>query len=364
MQHTPHGCFPFSHEERVGQTGRGSGRFLLPPEWLLSFDQCSQKRDETILDKIEEYEQLELQILNRDRRYRRTRRGPIRPKPDLTLARAEFTDFSDNITDFVPSYAAALDPLHHERQWLVNSVGTFYRENLITDVTRIVKGGKEANVYCCLANPASGIDLIAAKLYRPRILRNLRNDALYKEGRTLLDHEGKTVKGTREARAMVKKTRFGQHLGFMTWIVHEYQVQNELFLAGADVPRPIAYHGNTILMTFIGDEWAPAPALNEVTLDDNEAQPIFEQIMQNIELMLAHNYVHGDLSAYNILYWEGQITIIDFPQLVDARKNGNALMLLERDIRRICEYFIDYGIKTDPVQITTRLWDDYQNGFL
>ena len=196
------------------------------------------------------------------------------------------------------------------------------------------------------------------------MLRNLRNDALYKEGRTLLDREGKTVKGTREARAMAKKTRFGQHLGFMTWIVHEYQVQTELFLAGADVPRPIAYHGNTILMTFIGDEWAPAPALNEVTLDDNEAQPIFERIMHNIELMLAHNYVHGDLSAYNILYWEGQITIIDFPQLVDARKNSNALMLLERDILRICEYFIDYGIKTDPVQITTQLWDDYQNGFL
>ena len=316
------------------------------------------------MDNFEEYEQLETQILEQDRRYRRNRRGQNRPKPDPTLARAEFTDFSDNIHDFVPSYAAALDPLHHERQWLIESVGTFFRENLITDVTRIVKGGKEANVYCCLANPASGVDLIAAKLYRPRVLRNLRNDALYKEGRTVLDREGKTVKGTREARAMLNKTRFGQHLGFMTWIVHEYQVQTELFLAGADVPRPIAYRGNTILMTFIGDEWAPAPALNEVSLDGDEAQPIFERIMDNIRLMLTHNYVHGDLSAYNILYWEGQISIIDFPQLVDARKNGNALMLLERDIRRVCEYFTGYGIKTDPEQATIRLWDDYQNGYL
>ncbi|HUS94344.1 MAG TPA: RIO1 family regulatory kinase/ATPase [Patescibacteria group bacterium] len=320
--------------------------------------------EKTTLDNYEEYEQLEIQILNQDRRYRRNRRGQNQTKPDLALARSEFTDFSDNITDFVPSYAAALDPLHHERQWLIRSVGSFYRENLITDVTRIVKGGKEANVYCCLANPASGVDLIAAKLYRPRMLRNLRNDALYTEGRILLDREGKTVKGRREARAMANKTRFGQHLGFMSWIVHEYQVQTELYLAGADVPRPIAYQGNTILMTYIGNEWAPAPALNEVSLDDDEAQTIFERILDNIKLMLAHNYVHGDLSAYNILYWEGEITIIDFPQLVDARKNGNALMLLDRDIRRVCEYFVDYGIDADPVQITPQLWDDYQNGYL
>ena len=63
----------------------------------------------------------------------------------------------------MPSYAAALDPLHHERQWLIESVGSFYRDNLISDVTRLVKGGKEANVYCCQANPATGKELIAAK---------------------------------------------------------------------------------------------------------------------------------------------------------------------------------------------------------
>lgn len=323
--------------------------------------------DKKTLEKIEEYEQLEMQILHQDRRYRRNhraRQGVKRPRVDQTLARAELTDFTDNIHDFVPSYATALDPQHHERRWLIESVGSFYRENLITDVTRIVKGGKEANVYCCVANPTSGMELIAAKLYRPRMLRHLRNDALYKEGRIVLDHEGKTVKGSREARAMANKSHFGQHLGFMTWIVHEYQVQTELFLAGADVPQPIAYHGNTILMEYIGDEWTPAPALNEVSVAESEAQELFEQILENITLMLAHNYVHGDLSAYNILYWEGQIRIIDFPQLVDARKNGNALMLLERDIRRICEYFAGYGIQSDTVQLTTQLWSDYQDGYL
>jgi RIO kinase 1 len=61
--------------------------------------------------------------------------------------------------------------------------------------------------------------------------------------------------------------------------------------------------------------------------------------MRNIELMLACDRVHGDLSAYNVLYaGPGEIRIIDFPQAVDARFNSNALMLLERDIGNICAY--------------------------
>jgi len=316
------------------------------------------------LKKYEEYEYLEQALLNRNRRYRRNQQKR-QSSQDLSEIRTQFTDFSDNILDFVPSYAASLDPLHHERQWLIESVGNFYRDNLITDVTRIVKGGKEANVYCCRATVASGVDLLAAKLYRPRMLRHLRNDALYKEGRFLVDHEGKLLKGRREARAMAKrKSRFGKDLGFLNWIGHEFQVQTELFQAGVDVPKPVAYNGNTILMEFVGDEWAPAPALNEVTLPIEQAFGLFNRVMENVRLMLANHYIHGDLSAYNILYWEGSITIIDFPQVVDAKKNPNAQMLLQRDIQRICEYFDGQGIESDSMQLFIQLWNSYQNGEL
>ncbi len=41
---------------------------------------------------------------------------------------------------------------------------------------------------------------------------------------------------------------------------------------------------------------------------------------------------------FNILYWEGDISIIDFPQVVDARNNPHA-QLLQRDIKRVCDYF-------------------------
>jgi len=42
----------------------------------------------------------------------------------------------------------------HEREWLVSSLGGFYDQHWLDDVLRLVQGGKEANVYQCLANPS------------------------------------------------------------------------------------------------------------------------------------------------------------------------------------------------------------------
>lgn len=312
-------------------------------------------------DYGDDYEYLETAYYDRFRRQLR-KKTPVQQKVDAAEQRTLYTNVSDDISDFVPTYAQSLDPLHHERQWLINSVSSFYRDNLITDVTRIVKGGKEANVYCCTAGPTTGVELIAAKLYRPRMLRHLRNDAVYKEGRLLLDGDGKETKGDREARAIRKKTRFGQQLDILNWIMHEYNVHKTLYKAGADVPKPIAHSGNTILMAYVGDEQMAAPSLNEVRLTPSEATPLLKRIVDNIQLMLVNHYVHGDLSAYNILFWEGKAWIIDFPQLVDARKNQNAHMLLRRDVERVCQYFARCGVQSDPFQLTEHLWQEYMAG--
>ncbi|MGD2078242.1 MAG: RIO1 family regulatory kinase/ATPase, partial [Chloroflexota bacterium] len=165
-----------------------------------------------------------------------------------------------------------------------------------------------------------------------------------------------------EARAIRKKTRFGKRLDILNWIMHEYSVHRDLFKAGITVPRPIAHNGNAILMAYIGDEWSAAPTLNEVRLDKLEAQRLFVRIIDDVQLMLTHHYIHGDLSAYNILYWEGDAYIIDFPQLVDARKNRNAQQLLERDVKRVCQYFARCGVKSRPAQLAEHLWQEYMAG--
>jgi RIO kinase 1 len=96
--------------------------------------------------------------------------------------------------------------------------------------------------------------------------------------------------------------------------------------------------------------------LHGVTLTEAETQPLFAEVVRNIELMLQHGMIHGDLSAYNILYWEGKVTLIDFPQVTLSESNHNAYRIFQRDVRRVCEYFAMYGVNCDALAIAEDLW--------
>lgn len=246
-----------------------------------------------------------------------------------------------------------------ERAWIVTYLTRFYDDSLITDVLHQVKGGKEANVYCCAAHPSTGVDLLAAKVYRPREFRQLRNDALYRQGRRVLDDEGKLVKNDRQLHAVAKGTSYGKQLSHTSWLAHEYQTLLKLHAAGADVPRPWAVGDNAILMEYVGDEGVAAGTLHETRLPAAEARDLFERLVHNLDLMLQHGLVHGDLSAFNILYWEGEVRIIDFPQTVDITTNGDAWGIFRRDVQRLCQYFERYGVTPNPARLATRLWRKY-----
>jgi RIO kinase 1 len=109
-------------------------------------------------------------------------------------------------------------------------------------------------------------------------------------------------------------------------------------------------------MGYYGDEVRGAPTLNEVSLDSDEAVPLFEEVQRNIEVMLANDMIHGDLSAYNILYWEGSIVVIDFPQVIESSRNSEAYDILRRDVRRVCDYFKRQGVQRDPAALLDELW--------
>jgi len=70
----------------------------------------------------------------------------------------------------------------------------------------------------------------------------------------------------------------------------------------------------------------------------------------------AAGVVHGDLSAYNVLYWEGEIRIIDFPQMVDPHANPDARAIFNRDVDRLCQYFARYGVQANAVAIAREFW--------
>ena len=254
---------------------------------------------------------------------------------------------------FTFTYKAA----RFEEAWLFDSLADLAEHRWISDVLKKAKGGKEASVYLCQPGPAAPESkLVAAKVYRPRTLRALKNDQIYRDGRVDLDEEGKSVHGHDEVHAIAKRTSFGETLRHQSWIAHEFRAMEALFAAGADIPRPYARAGNTIAMDFVGDEIGSAPTLNEVALERDEARPLFERAMRNVEILLANGFIHGDLSAYNILYWEGEIKLIDFPQAVAPRDNRNAFRIFARDVTRLCEYFAKQGVDSVPRRLAADLW--------
>src|SRR5262245_31015738 len=153
-----------------------------------------------------------------DSRPRSRRAASIKRRHEQAEEAALLVEVTDNAAGgFNPSFHAS----RHERAWILQYLGPFYDDNLLLDVLQQVKGGKEATVYCCSAPAARGGGLIAAKVYRPRMFRNLRNDAVYREGRATLDAEGKEARGRRERVALQKKTRYGQDLRHLSWLTSE-----------------------------------------------------------------------------------------------------------------------------------------------
>lgn len=301
--------------------------------------QFVQKQDDSKMDELSSQKRL---LRKRESKKQET---------DLKL----FVRAEEISREFKFTYKAA----RFEEAWLLDSLVHFAEHQWISDVLRKVKGGKEASVYLCRSGAALRVPLVVVKVYRPRSLRNLKNDGQYRAGRSDLDESGNIIVDDGALHAMKKRTAYGEELRHQSWIAYEFQTLEILYAAGADVPKPYAMEKNAILMDYIGDLNSAAPTLNSVRLDPDEVNPLFERVTHNIDLLLASQRVHGDLSAYNILYWDGDISLIDFPQVVPPEANPAAWTIFLRDVTRICQYFASQGLKRDAHKLAADLWTSH-----
>lgn len=257
-----------------------------------------------------------------------------------------------------PEFAATLQVTEAERAWIREHLAGFHENHLIIDVIQRIKAGKEATVYACSAHPSTGKSFVAAKLYRQRSLRSSRNAGQYQEGRAVLDEDGNTAKtrSRRPDKAGAQTSARGKAAEQTSWIMHEFTLLQALHARGADVPEPIEHANQALLMELIGDGADAAPTLNDVEIEPNDAQRLFERVLANVELLLGLGWAHGDLSPYNILYHRGRIVLIDFPQVTDCRENPRARAIFERDIERVTAYFERFGHAVDARQLARELW--------
>jgi RIO kinase 1 len=203
----------------------------------------------------------------------------------------------------------------------------------------VLKAGKESEVYLVSRTGPTRTCLMAEKRFKPRLQRAFRNDYLY---------AGVWGEGTyREDRAIKKRTRFGQENLESRWMAHEWATLGRLYAAGVTVPPPVERVENGYRMAFIGDRDHAAPRLSDVDLDLVTARQVWRELQRDIQRMLDAELVHGDLSAFNILWWHQRPVIIDFSQAVDAVVHPAARELLRRDVARTAEYFRRQGVSID-----------------
>jgi RIO kinase 1 len=147
----------------------------------------------------------------------------------------------------------------------------------------------------------------------------------------------------------------------------EFEVLWFCFKLGLNVPTPVGRVGNYLTMRLLGSGTELAPQLRDARLDDPE--DVLDQILDQYLVMYrdAH-FVHGDLSGYNILWWDSKPWIIDMPQAIRVgpwTDMKTAKFLLRRDIANVLSYFRrHHGIRRDLDHIVSVFLAEYTPGNL
>ncbi len=197
-------------------------------------------------------------------------------------------------------------------------------DGVIDEVMRPLKSGKEAAVYVVRA----GHDIRCAKVYKDMAHRSFQQRVQYQEGRK--------VRGSREARAIGKATKYGRRQQEAEWKNTEVEALYALRDAGVRVPEPHGYfHGVLVMELVVDADGHAAPRLGEVELSADQARGFHRFLVRQVVRMLCAGLIHGDLSEYNVLVGPDGPVVIDFPQVVSAAGNNAARTMLLRDVNNL-----------------------------
>lgn len=230
----------------------------------------------------------------------------------------------------------------------------------------LLRSGKEAQINVIERTGADNTTcLLALKRYLPREVKHkghlqalgverastFRNDVAYREGRQF--------RKTRDRRAIERMSTYGKRLLQDRWTGHEHDIMSKLWAAGLRVPYPVSYGDDLFTLEYVGDRDGAAPQLNGARIERSDMQGVFDQLLDGLAIMTTAGIAHGDLSAYNILWWQDELWFIDFPQAVDIATNPQGLNFLHRDVLNICDWFSRRGVEADAEEVFADLLARY-----
>ncbi len=156
-------------------------------------------------------------------------------------------------------------------------------DGVIDEVLRPLKSGKEAAVYVV----RSGNEVRCAKVYKDMAQRSFQQRVQYQEGRK--------VRGSREARAIGKASKYGRKQQEVAWKNAEVDALYQLRAAGMRVPEPYGYFHGVLVMELVTDaEGFSAPRLGEIELSAEQAREYHRVLVRQVVLMLCSGLIHGD----------------------------------------------------------------------
>ena len=226
-------------------------------------------------------------------------------------------------------------------------------DGMVDTVVRSLKSGKEASVYIV----DCGGELRCAKVYKEAERRGFHKLAQYQEGRK--------TRSSRDARAMGRRGRHGRSVQEAEWRNAEVDALYRLVSAGVRVPAPYLVHEGVLLMELVRNEQGePAPRLNDVQIDADQAGAWHAFMMKQVVRMLCAGLIHGDLSEFNVLVDAQGPVIIDLPQAVNAAGNNNAFAMLERDVNNMRASLGRAFPELLETQYAHEIWALYESGEL
>jgi len=207
------------------------------------------------------------------------------------------------------------------------AVSRLVNRGLFDAVDHPISTGKEGGVFRATAGP----EFRAVKIYRV--------------SNTVFRHLPEYALASLRRESSVKN--FGGLI--FAWTRREHTILGRLADAGVRAPRPFGHFRNVLVMEFIGSpDGLAAPRLIDAVVEDPAT--LYEDLVREIgDMARGARLVHGDLSPYNVLFYDGHPVLIDVAQAIPA-DHPEALRLMERDVRNFAKFLGRLGYSVEPAE--------------